>query len=151
VFAGTDRKYGAAVSVTASHELLEMLGDPYINLAAEDTKRGLFVAYETADAVEADEFAYQRHGLPVSDFVTPVFFDPQHYGATGVRFSYRGTVAQPFALARGGYESVYEPGRGWTQRTARAYARVADRPRVGSRRERRRAQSEQGYLVPSPP
>jgi hypothetical protein len=32
VFAGTDKQYGLSWTVTASHELLEMLGDPEINL-----------------------------------------------------------------------------------------------------------------------
>src|SRR5437763_912510 len=33
VFAGTDEQYGQKWSITASHELLEMLGDPDINLS----------------------------------------------------------------------------------------------------------------------
>ncbi len=34
VFAGTDKHYGNEWTVTASHELLEMLGDPDVNLTA---------------------------------------------------------------------------------------------------------------------
>ncbi len=34
VFAATDKQYGLSWTVTASHELLEMLGDPDINLSA---------------------------------------------------------------------------------------------------------------------
>lgn len=140
VFAKTDQRYGLSVSVTASHELLEMLLDPYINLVAEDTRRGIFVAYEASDAVEADDLAYDIDGFTVSDFVTPAFFDPTAVGRKGARFSFRGNVHQPFALAPGGYESVWVPGKGWTQNTARSEGTlVKDRPKVGSRRERRRA------------
>lgn len=46
VFAATDKKYGAEVSVTCSHELLEMLGDPYVNTSALDPNTGRLYAYE---------------------------------------------------------------------------------------------------------
>jgi hypothetical protein len=137
VFAKSDAQYGAKVSVTCSHELLEMLLDPYISLCAEDPARGVFVAYEASDAVEADELGYDIDGVTVSDFVTPEFFDPTAAKRKGERFSFRGNVAKPFELAHGGYESIFVPGRGWTQRTARSEPSALDRPRVGSRRERR--------------
>src|ERR1700761_2910444 len=50
VFAGTDRQNGEHVSVTLSHELLEMLGDPWINLAAQSDD-GKFYAWEACDPV----------------------------------------------------------------------------------------------------
>src|SRR3989454_11276915 len=51
VFAKTDMIYGLQWTVTASHELLEMLGDPDINLTAfvqpdPDATTGLLYAYE---------------------------------------------------------------------------------------------------------
>jgi hypothetical protein len=141
VFAKSDLAAGALVSVTASHELLEMLLDPNINLTAEDPARGVFVAYEASDAVEADELGYDIGAVRVSDFVTPAFFDPTAAGRAGARFSFRGNVHAPFKLAPGGYESVFVPGRGWTQNTAREQANATDRPRVGSRRERRAART----------
>jgi hypothetical protein len=142
VFAGTDLKYGYKPSVTASHELLEQLLDPYINLTAEEPKRGWFVAYEACDAVEDDALGYAIGGVQVSDFVTPEFFDHTAAGRKGEKFSFRGNVHAPFALAPGGYEGVWVPGKGWTQRTAKKDGTaVADRPKVGSRRERRFATS----------
>jgi hypothetical protein len=137
VFAGTDLKYGAKVSVTFAHELFELLLDPYLSLCAFDDARGTFVAYEASDAVEADELAWQVDGVDVSDFVLPAFFDPTAKGREGAEFSYAGNVHAPFELAPGGYESVFVPGRGWTQNTKRDGALASDRPRVGSRRERR--------------
>lgn len=138
VFAKTDQMYGAAVGVTTSHELLEMLLDPYINLTAFDTRRNVFVAYEACDAVERDDLGYAVNGVQVSDFVLPPFFDPTARGRKQAKFSYMGHVTAPFQLAGGGYESIFIPGKGWVQNTARrGGAAAADRPRVGSRRERR--------------
>src|SRR5262245_30340894 len=67
VFAKTTLVEGASVTVCASHELLEMLLDPYINLTSFDDKRGCFVAYEASDAVEADDCGYLVNGVMVSD------------------------------------------------------------------------------------
>jgi hypothetical protein len=140
VFAGTDRQNGEQVSVTLSHELLEMLGDPWINLAAQSDD-GKFYAWESCDAVEADGLGYEIDGVPVSDFVTPHWFG---HGAGQVDF--KNHVTKPFQLASGGYISVFDPAasKGWQQVTdAKAAAKltpaelVQARPRVGSRRERR--------------
>src|SRR5712692_4528372 len=49
VFAATDLKFGTNWTVTASHELLEMLGDPNINLTVfmqSDSANGRLYAYE---------------------------------------------------------------------------------------------------------
>lgn len=120
VFAATDKKYGAAVSVTCSHELLEMLGDPYINTSALDPRKGRLYAYEDADAVEADDLGYEIGDVLVSDFVLPQFFDPQHAGK-GQPLSFKGHVKEPFSLASGGYLSyldLKDLGKGWQQVTA---------------------------------
>lgn len=55
VFAGTDLKYGYTWSVTASHELLEMLADPNINLTVllqNSETAGTLYAYEVCDAAK---------------------------------------------------------------------------------------------------
>jgi hypothetical protein len=133
-FAKTDQLYGALPSVTLSHELLEMLGDPEINLCAE-ARDGTVYAYENCDAVEADQLGYQVDGVTVSDFVTPEWFSDSLAGHE-VRFDFRGHVSGPFELAAGGYISIRRPGQGWTQVFADEVDPLA-RPRVGSRRERR--------------
>ena len=78
VFAGTDLKYGYTWSVTASHELLEMLADPNINLTvlvqSSDTAGKLY-AYEVCDTCEADENGYEIDGVLLSDFVFPSWFE----------------------------------------------------------------------------
>lgn len=140
VFAGTDRQYGQSVSVTLSHELLEMLADPWINLCAQ-ADDGKFYAWESCDAVEGDSLGYVIGGVLVSSFLTPAWF-----GHGGGQVSYpEGRVSAPFQLAKGGYAGVFDPasGQGWTQVTAQQHDLVAPAelahavPRVGSRRERR--------------
>src|SRR5438874_13235341 len=66
VFVQTTLAAEQKVSVTACHELAEMLVDPAINLAAAGP-RNVFYAYETADAVEEIEFTVD--GIAMSDFV----------------------------------------------------------------------------------
>lgn len=144
-FAATDLQYNLRWSVTASHELLEMLGDPYINLAAaiEPGRNGAVMtlyAYEVCDACEADEFGYDIEGVTLSDFVYPAWFE-SFWGTGGTRFDFQDRIQNPFELLPGGYISVYdvESGQGWTQLTAdKGPMRYAMRPHVGSRRERRR-------------
>jgi hypothetical protein len=80
VFVGTTLSAKQKVSVTACHELAEMLVDPAINLAATGPT-GTFYAYETADAVKEDEFLID--GIAMSDFVYPSWFEGFHKpGAT---------------------------------------------------------------------
>ena len=98
------------VSVTACHELAEMLVDPAINLCSTGP-HNLFYAYETADAVEEVEFSI--NGLAMSDFVYPAWFEALHKpGST--RFDYAKRVTRPFQILRGGYMSVFKNGT-WTQ------------------------------------
>lgn len=143
-FAKTDKMYGALLSVTATHELWEMIVDPNINLVVEDDQRGIFVAYESADAVEDDRFAHDVNGVKISNFQLPSFFNRRAKGP----FDFGHILSAPFTLAHGGYESYYTPGRGWQQHTMREDGAVlaADRPKVGSRRERRRSSFDELQL-----
>jgi hypothetical protein len=145
VFINEDLKYGAQVPVTASHELLEMLGDPWINTTAFDPATGWLHAYEAADAVEADEFSYEApNGVRVSDFVLPQYFDPNHVGKD-LPVTMRGNLTEPFSLAPGGYQSYLDLAnldKGWQQEMRQeAEGRVEGRRAPGfppgSRRQRR--------------
>lgn len=137
VFAGTDKQYGYNWTVTTSHELLEMLGDPDIDLCVQgaDTQGNpLFYAYEACDAVEADGDGYQIDGVTVSNFVTPAWFTAGEPGP----WDHRSLLTGAQQLRPGGYIGVWTPAQGWTQRTADASPGYDTRPAVGSRRERRR-------------
>jgi hypothetical protein len=155
VFAETDIQAGSSLSVTISHELLEMLGDPDINLTAfvqsSDTAGALY-AYETCDAVEDDSLGYSIDGILVSDFVYPAWFESFR---TSGPFDKQGKVTAPFQLLAGGYIGVYQipNSGGWTQLNAqtdhalpavlRDSKNYIKRPRLGSRRERRRTPRDQ--------
>ena len=153
-FAGTDLQYGTAWTVTASHELLEMLGDPDINLTAfvEDSKTtGRLFAYEVADACEADDYGYKIGDVLVSDFVFPTWFE-SFRAPKSTQFDFQKAITEPFTLLPGGYIGVYDVkvGGGWTQLTAQhAPLEYAMRPSVGSRRERRRTPRAQ-WLTSDP-
>src|SRR3989440_3559768 len=69
VFAGSDVALGYEWTVTASHELLEMLADPDINLTVfvqSDATRGLIYMHEVCDACEDDSLGYRIDGTLVS-------------------------------------------------------------------------------------
>jgi hypothetical protein len=137
VFAATDKQYNQSLSVTMSHEILEMLGDPHINMTAtvEDSAGNIarVIAYEACDAVEADALGYEIDGVLVSDFMLPSWFD-QNSKAT--KFDFAGHCTAPLQVLPGGYIGYWTPAGGWTQDTNgdRAYA---DLPQIGSRFERR--------------
>ena len=143
VFAGSDIQAGLSWTVTASHELLEMLADPEINLSVMvdngDGTNTLY-AYEVCDACEADTFAYRIENVLVSDFVYPAWFE-SFQKAGSAQFDQMRHMTKPFQLLQGGYIGVYniQRGSGWTQLTAQEGALTYRmRPPVGSRRERRR-------------
>jgi hypothetical protein len=137
VFAADDLKDGVSWSVTLSHELLEMLADPLINLTAvvqTAQKSGRIYAYEDCDAVESDSLGYQIDGILVSDFVLPSWFVP---GAPAP-YDHMKKITKPLELLPGGYISYlqFTSKKGWTQITADGTpgGKVA---KPGSRRERR--------------
>ncbi|MBI3810738.1 MAG: hypothetical protein HY283_00820 [Nitrospirae bacterium] len=148
VFARSDIQYGYQWTVTASHELLEMLGDPDINLTAfvqPNAKTGTLYAYEVCDACEADSFGYKINGTLVSDFVYPAWFESFRKKG-GTQFDYGKHIHEPFQLLAGGYIGVFDvkSGTGWHQITAEgAPLRYDMRPRIGSRREHRRTPRDQ--------
>lgn len=147
VFAKTTLNDGGLVSVTLSHEVLEMLADPYLNkgVLVQAGRQTTFYCYEVCDAVEEDHLGYPIDGIQVSDFVLPRWFDATARSPT--LFSFKRHVNAPFALAGGGYVGVWVPNEGWTQRVADARSiRHAARAKVGSRRERRRIPLDQWLL-----
>ncbi len=107
-------------SLTASHETLEMLVDPFGNRTVagdspkSDQGRVLFLV-EVSDPSEAAEFGYSVNGVLVSDFYTPRYFDPV---ASAVRYSFTNSLTEPRQVLRGGYLSWQDPVSGhWWQET----------------------------------
>jgi hypothetical protein len=140
VFAKSDLQYGSSWTVTVSHELLEMLADPYCNTCAQGPDG--FYAYEVCDAVEDDSLGYQSGGIQVSDFVLPSWFCS---GALGP-YDFKNQATQPLQLLPGGYISKFSPSSGWTQITAQQACTLGEACR-SMRQGSRRSARQRGSLL----
>ena len=152
VFVKTTLANHDRVSVSASHELVEMLVDPAINLMTTGPGSKVIYAYESADPVEA--LSFRVSGIPMTDFVYPAYFETFHK-AGSVPFDRLKRVKRPFQILSGGYQIVFKNGK-WSQvfgsaskrrrfaredrRGHRSEQRVAKRLRRASRREIARAE-----------
>jgi hypothetical protein len=118
VFIRTTELDNSAWSVTASHELMEMLVDPWVETAAvllNNDGTGTAYAYEVCDACELDSFGYVINDFKMSDFVTPEWFNPPTL--TGGPFDFRGHITAPLQLLTGGYIGAIDitSSSGWQQ------------------------------------
>jgi hypothetical protein len=127
---------GGIPSVVVSHELLEMLADPWTAESVMNGANTRLYAKEVCDAVEDDQWGYQIDGVTVSDFVLPTWFED---GSTPKTFDHMGHLTTgAFSLLTGGYIAYMDiSGGGWQQLTADQKARPQYRAQVGSRRDRR--------------
>jgi hypothetical protein len=116
-------KSGALWSLTASHECLEMLADPFGNRTvtglAPTTAQGEASAnveflVEVCDPCEDVHFAYGVNDIPVSDFYTPHYFDAQK--VSGTRYDFTGNISEPRQVLSNGYLSWHDAATGqWWQ------------------------------------
>lgn len=86
-------------SITASHELLEMLADPYgtqASFLSNSIFGPIFVLQEINDPVQAN--SYSIGGFKVSNFVTPAWYNV----AARAPFDVMGVVPKPFTVLQGG-------------------------------------------------
>ena len=105
-------KHDELWQLTCSHEMCEMLVDPYGNkMIPSDSIRdgGGRVNYlvEVCDPLDAAEYAYSINSILVSDFYTPAYFDPVQNPA--VRYSFTGAITKPKQILNGGYLSWNDP------------------------------------------
>ncbi len=108
VFVRTSLKQKEKVSITASHELAEMLVDPATNLYSSGPKKNRLYDYESADPVE--ELSFNVNGIPMADFVYPSYFESFHKkGST--RFDHMGILDRPFQVHKNGYQSYWVNGK----------------------------------------
>jgi hypothetical protein len=113
--------YDPSWSLTTSHEVLEMLGDPLgrRTRTAPSIKAGqgrVRYLVEVCDPSEASEFAYDINGVTVSDFYYPSYFDAEK--TNGRRYSLTGAISAPRKVLKGGYLSWQDPATGhWWQQT----------------------------------
>ena len=158
VFVRTILQDKASVSVSASHELVEMLVDPAINMMTtgpalqtsyahenadpaddvvlyESADEETFYAYESADPVE--DLAFKINGVDMSDFVYPAYFETFHKPRS-VKFDHMNKVKRPFQILAG-YQTIFRNGR-WSNlfATKATQESFAKEDRRGHRSEMRK-------------
>jgi hypothetical protein len=99
-------------SLTASHECLEMLADPFGNrlvpsFSLKPDQGRVSYLVEVCDPCESVDFAYTSNGVLVSDFYTPDFFDPKE--TSGARYDFVGKIEHPRQVLEGGSISWHDP------------------------------------------
>ena len=97
-------------SVTLSHEVLEMIADPFGNrlvAAAHPANPDVRLLYllEVCDPCQA--VWYPVNGVPMADFYTQRYFDP--VGVERSRYSFTGALEHPLQILEGGYLSFIDP------------------------------------------
>jgi hypothetical protein len=115
LFAKTDIESGASWTVTASHEILEAIADPWVN-AAWQTSNTEFYALEVGDPVEADKLGYKIGNVLVSDFILPAWYVK---GLKVAKYDFAGHLKRPLQIATGGYASIFTSGKGWKEKQMR--------------------------------
>ncbi len=102
-------------TIDASHEILEMLVDPYgnrmqssvaIEIVGGKIRDGVGqfgYLVEACDPCEANNYGYTINGIAVSDFITPHFYDV--LPTPGTRYSFTGALTGPRQILPGGYIS----------------------------------------------
>lgn len=97
-------------SISASHEAMEMLADPFSrrNVTGPSPMAGqgqVDFLVEVCDPCQS--FAYPINDVAVSDFVTPDYFN--HTAIAAPRYSFQKSVAMPLQVSKGGYLSWRDP------------------------------------------
>jgi hypothetical protein len=109
-------QFDSGWALTASHEALEMLADPFGNrtvagdpppqMPANGPKLDRVVyLVEVCDPCET--ITYSVNGQHVSDFITGHYYDPN--SGPAVRYSFRGKITAPHTVLDGGYVSFGNP------------------------------------------
>jgi len=108
VFVETSQLQSVSWQSVASHELLELLADPFV-FGAAPGPGGTFWALEVGDPVE--DVRYTINGIEVSDFATPAWFSGIPSAGP---FDAQHAVQAAHQITFGGYASVFQNGA-WAQ------------------------------------
>lgn len=112
------KEAGEEWSVTLSHEALELIADPEVNLLVAgphpaDAKRDVFHWYEMCDAVQAE--SYKIDDVAVSNFVLPLYFTGgEEVGGRNdfLGRAHNGATLKSFGVNPGGYVGFFDPQTG---------------------------------------
>lgn len=135
-------QYTGSWDVTVSHEVLEMIVDPWgnrmhsgrlpIGLEQDFAQFGLtrntsLVHYllEVCDPPEDESFGYEVGSYKVSDFIRPIWYSNVDHGSRS-GFSFNGGCTHPREIANGGYASFANDAGEWYQATNFGSLQVQD-------------------------
>jgi hypothetical protein len=121
VFLDIAAELGEEWSVTLSHEALELVGDPEVNLLVAgphpdpaQQNRDVFHWYEMCDAVQSE--TYSIDGILVSNFILPLYFTggDEFDGRNDFLGTVTGanSVLKSFGINPGGYVGFFDPQSG---------------------------------------
>ncbi len=118
VFTKFSQEMGEQWTVTLSHEALELIADPEVNLLVmgphpSSPDAAVFHWYEMCDAVQAE--TYKIDGVEVSNFVLPLYFTPAAEPGSRNDFlarSHNGQTLKSFGVNPGGYVGFFNPETG---------------------------------------
>jgi hypothetical protein len=141
VFVGLAKQLGENWTSVASHEVLEVMGDPDLNLTVEMNDG--FWDHEVCDRVEQD--SYVVDGVELSNFNTPACFAPPAK-LDDVKFDHLGLSKKPNDVRPGGYAQRFDPKKGWEQIGTASEYRQAMQELGLSRGARRRAAAADAHV-----
>ncbi len=115
VFTQLSQQLGESWTVTLSHEALELIADPEVNLLVmgphpADPNRDVFHWYEMSDAVQAETYLIDE--VEVSNFLLPLYFTGgEELGGRNdfLGRSYNGKTLRSFGVNPGGYLGFFDP------------------------------------------
>lgn len=98
-------RYDENWSLVLSHEVVEMLINPFLNASAltEVDGKKIRLVIEPSDPAQFKDNGYLVDGVLVSDFVTPRYYDLVY--VSGTRYSWTGKITKPLELLENGYFS----------------------------------------------
>jgi len=110
VFTDIAAQTGEHWSVTLSHEVLELVADPDVNLLVtaphpKNPKQWCLLSYEVCDPVQGD--VYQIDGVDVSNFVLPLYF-AELPSTTKVDTNYMKLPLERQKVRPGGYLAYFD-------------------------------------------
>lgn len=118
VFTELSASLGESWTVTLSHEALELIADPEVNLLVAgphpvNSNLDVFHWYEMCDAVQAEN--YKIDDVEISNFVLPLYFTGSEEVGGRNDFlgrSHNGKTLKSFGVNPGGYVGFFNPQTG---------------------------------------
>ena len=137
VFTELSASLGENWTVTLSHEALELIADPEVNLLVAgphpgNPKLDVFHWYEMCDAVQAE--TYKIDNMEVSNFVLPLYFTGSEEVGGRNDFlgrSHKSRTLRSFGVNPGGYIGFFNPATGEHETfTMKGDAKAAERIKI---------------------